>query len=85
MRSDEVNDRLNQNENNPAGHALSLPKIVNERVAAQILDVSVQSLRNNRCGHKGVPYFKIGKSVRYSVSDLTKYLSDRRIDPNQSS
>lgn len=55
---------------------------VNEYVAAEMLCVGVQSLRNYRCLRKGPPYVKMGRSVRYLVSDLEAYLTVNRIDPN---
>jgi len=54
---------------------------VNEHKASRMLSKSVQSLRNERFLKKGCPYVKLGRSVRYLVSDLINYLDQNRIDP----
>ena len=54
---------------------------VGEHTAAAILEKSVQSLRNERHLGRGLPYVKIGRSVRYLLSDIREYLQRHRIDP----
>lgn len=54
---------------------------VGERTAAKILEKSVQTLRNDRHIGKGVPYLKLGRSVRYLLSDIQEYVQKHRIDP----
>jgi len=56
---------------------------VNEHRAAQLMDKSVQTLRNERFLKKGCPYLKLGKSVRYLISDINNYLTQNRIDPEK--
>ena len=58
-------------------------KTVDEKAAARILGVAVQTLRNWRHFRKGPAYIKMGRSVRYQIKDLQEYLDDRRIDPSQ--
>jgi len=58
-----------------------IPQAVKERKAAQILSKSVQTLRNDRFLKKGCPYVKLGRSVRYLISDINNYLVQNRIDP----
>jgi len=57
------------------------PLAINEHEAASILCKSVQPLRNERYLRKGCPWVKMGRSVRYLVSDIENYLSQNRIDP----
>lgn len=57
------------------------PQAVDEHRAAAILHKSVQTLRNDRHLRKGVPYVKMGRSVRYLISDIEAYLQKHRIDP----
>jgi hypothetical protein len=59
----------------------SIPQVIDEYAAAKILSKSVQSLRNERYLRKGAPYIKIGRSVRYVVTDLVDFLNRHRIDP----
>jgi hypothetical protein len=58
-----------------------IPQAVNEHEAAQIFRKSVQTLRNERFLKKGCPYVKLGRSVRYLISDINNYLVQNRIDP----
>ncbi len=58
-------------------------RVVNEKVAAEMLDKNVQSLRNDRHLQKGVSYIKMGRSVRYLISDLEEYLLSNRIVPSK--
>ena len=53
----------------------------NEKEAAKFIGVAVQTLRNWRHQRKGPAYHKIGKAVRYRVSDLEVYLNGCSIDP----
>ena len=56
-------------------------KAVREKTAAEILGKSVQTLRNERHLRRGCPWIKMGRSVRYLLSDLEDYLKSNRIDP----
>ena len=40
-----------------------------------------QSLANDRCSRRGLPYVKIGRSIRYMLSDVLSFAAARRIDP----
>lgn len=54
---------------------------LDERAAAQVLGLAVQSLRNRRCKRLGPPYVKIGGRVVYLLADLQDFLKKHRIDP----
>jgi hypothetical protein len=54
---------------------------VSDVIAAKILSVGVQSLRNWRHRRTGPPYCKRGTLVRYLVKDLLDYMCAGRIDP----
>lgn len=54
---------------------------INDRKAAEILDAAAQTLRNWRFQRRGPAYVKLGRSVRYALSDLMAYMETRRIDP----
>lgn len=58
--------------------------IVDEKQAATMMCRSVQTLRNERHKRIGCPYLKIGRSVRYMLSDIHDFLAERRIDPEGS-
>ena len=51
-------------------------KVVTEKVAAEMIGLSVKTLQNHR--YLGLPptYVKLGKSIRYRVADLQAYLDE---------
>jgi hypothetical protein len=59
---------------------ISFAQLVDDRVAAKILGRAVQTLRNDRHLQKGVPYIRLGRSVRYRIGDLLSYINEHRID-----
>ena len=58
-------------------------QVVDEKEAARIMRRAVQTLRNDRHLRRGVPYCKVGRSIRYLVEDINAYLLKRRIDPEE--
>ena len=54
-------------------------QMLTEKEISELLRIPLQTLRNQRSTGRGFPYFKIGKSVRYSKVDLVEYLKERRI------
>jgi hypothetical protein len=57
-------------------------QVVADVKAAKLLDIGVQTLRNWRHMRKGPTYLKIGRSVRYRLDDLNKFMENNRIDPD---
>jgi hypothetical protein len=56
---------------------------VNEGGATRILALSKFTLRNYRHLHKGPPYVRIGRAIRYRVGDLLDFMAAHRIDPTK--
>ena len=54
-------------------------KFLKEPEVAQILNCSVQTLRNNRHPRRGMPYIKNGRAILYSLKDIHTYLNERKI------
>lgn len=54
-------------------------KLLKESEVARLVDVSPYTLRNQRHCGRGPAYVKFGRAVRYRVSDIEKYIADRRI------
>jgi hypothetical protein len=52
---------------------------VNEKEVAKITSFALPTLRNDRHLGKGIPYVKRGRSVRYKIEDVIKFMEDRRI------
>ena len=57
---------------------------VDDRKAAEILGFrNVQTLRNWRYQSRGPVYSKLGRSVRYRMSDLINYAESRKVKINE--
>ncbi len=54
---------------------------VNEKVAAQLLDLSVHTLQNRRYLAQPPKFIKIGRMVRYRIADLEEYLNECTVEP----
>lgn len=55
---------------------------ISEAETAKFLSISRSKLRNDRYRKRGLPYFKDGRLVRYSLSTIKAYVDDRTIDPD---
>ena len=56
-------------------------KLLNERETAQYLNLSVATLRTWRSTRRvNLRYHKIGRAVRYSISDLEKFLQSSAVE-----
>ena len=55
--------------------------LIDEKEVSQIIKRSVQTLRNERCQGRGLPYIRIGRSIRYDIADIERYIQIHRIDP----
>ncbi|MFV0420810.1 helix-turn-helix domain-containing protein [Oleidesulfovibrio sp.] len=58
-----------------------------EREVAEITGLSISTLQKQRLFCRGIPYSKVGKSVRYAYDDVMAFMWAARIDPagNQTS
>ena len=56
--------------------------LLTERDAANYLNVSRVTLRRSRCYGKpeGPPFIRMGRTIRYAVNDLQKFVEDRKVD-----
>ncbi len=52
---------------------------INEKEVARITGRKVQTLRNDRNRGRGLPYIKMGRSVRYSLEDVIRFMESRKI------
>jgi len=59
-------------------------KYLNEVQVSEITGRALQSLRNDRHKGRGFPYVKIGRSVRYSLSDVVAFMDAHRIETEDS-
>jgi predicted DNA-binding transcriptional regulator AlpA len=54
---------------------------INEHEAARMTGLSVSTLRMHRYLSKGLPYIKVGRSVRYDPERVQEYMQAREVVP----
>ncbi|MBB5143645.1 helix-turn-helix domain-containing protein [Desulfovibrio intestinalis] len=54
---------------------------LDEREVSDLTKLSLSTLRAHRFLRKGMPYSKIGRSVRYCWDDVATFMANHRIDP----
>jgi predicted DNA-binding transcriptional regulator AlpA len=57
------------------------PRWLTEREVAGITGLSVSTLQKQRLYSRGIPYSKIGKSVRYAYADIVAFMQANRVEP----
>ncbi len=48
---------------------------------AKITNRQLQTLANDRYLRKGIPYYKVGRSIRYKMSDVLAFMEQHRVEP----
>ena len=56
-------------------------KYVGEKIVSEITGIALSTLRNDSHNMRGIPHYKIGRSVRYSLSDVFAFMESRKIIP----
>jgi hypothetical protein len=56
-------------------------RLLDESRAAELLGIPQSTLQNHRCNRRGLPYLKLGRTIRYALADVLAYLESHRIDP----
>jgi hypothetical protein len=54
-------------------------KLIDEKKVSKITKRALPTLRNDRHLGRGISYYKIGRSVRYRLSDVIDYMESRKI------
>ncbi len=60
----------------------TVPRWLTERAVARMLSCSVSVLQKHRFKHKGLPYAKFGKSVRYNEADVFEFMESQKVVPD---
>jgi len=47
---------------------------------SEITGIALSTLRNQRFNRTGIPYCKIGRSVRYNLNDVIEYMESHKIN-----
>jgi len=55
------------------------PKYLTEAEVSKITSLALSTLRNQRFARTGIPYVKLGRAVRYSLSDVVDYAENRKV------
>ena len=50
--------------------------LINEKDLAKKLDISVHKLRKDRIKKRGIQAIKLGRSVRYDLDNVVRYLKE---------
>ena len=50
-----------------------------EKQVSEITGRALQTLRNERHLGRGIPYVKVGRSIRYSLEDVVEFMESRKI------
>ncbi len=58
-----------------------VPVWVDEKEVARILGVAVQTLRNRRFQGLEPCFYKVGRSVRYKLSDVLSFMERHKVEP----
>ncbi len=59
-------------------------RYLNEKQVSEMTCRSLSTLRNERSLGLGISYSKIGRSVRYNLVDVIKFMESRRVDTIES-
>jgi predicted DNA-binding transcriptional regulator AlpA len=54
-------------------------RYIDEKEVSRITGRGLQTLRNDRHRGRGLPYIKMGRSVRYSFEDVINFMESRKI------
>lgn len=53
-------------------------KLITETEAARLMGCSPDKLQKDRVKGDSIPFYKIGRNVRYNVNDIMAYLEQQR-------
>jgi len=54
-------------------------RYLTEKECSELTGIKLSTLRNHRFMGKGIPYTKLSKSVRYSLSEVIDYFEARKV------
>ena len=57
------------------------PRWITEKEVSKMTSRAAQTVRNDRCRGLGIPYSKIGASIRYRLDDVIHFMETRKITP----
>ncbi len=60
---------------------MEMPTYLTTKEVAKMIDRAEQTLANDRHKCQGLPYIKIGRSIRYLLTDVNDFMDMHRIIP----
>ena len=58
-------------------------RFLTEKEVVAITRLALSTLRSERHARRGLPYYKIGRAIRYSMDDIIQYMDAHRIETQQ--
>jgi hypothetical protein len=58
-------------------------QLIDEKELSRITRRALSTIRNDRHLGRGIPYIRIGRSIRYNLYDVQSYLESHRIKTRQ--
>ena len=55
-------------------------KYITEKQVSEMIGRALQTLRNDRHWGRGLPYIKVGRSVRYNLQEVIDFMESHRIE-----
>jgi predicted DNA-binding transcriptional regulator AlpA len=55
-------------------------RFLTEKEVNQMTNFALSTLRNARHSNRGIPYVKIGRSVRYEMDDVLQFMRSHKIN-----
>jgi len=52
---------------------------IDEKEVSRITGRALATLRNDRHNRRGIPYYKIGRSVRYLLTETLQFMESRKV------
>lgn len=52
---------------------------ITEKTVSEITGRALQTLRNDRHKRQGVPYSRVGRSIRYKLQDVLEFMESKRV------
>ncbi len=54
-------------------------QFINEKSVSELTGISIGALRKHRLKRVGLPYYKVGRLVRYEVGDILSFMKEAKI------
>jgi hypothetical protein len=50
---------------------------------SELTGINPATLANQRSARRGIPFIKVGRSIRYRMNDILAFMDEHRIDPEE--